>query len=71
MFRLDGQRALVTGGTSGIGEATVRVFLQAGARVVIAARGKTRGLRRWTVCARTARSTLSRPMSAMRMRCGV
>ena len=43
MFRLDGQRALVTGGTSGIGEATARVFLQAGARVVIAARGQTRG----------------------------
>lgn len=43
MFRLDGQRALVTGGTSSIGAATARVFLQAGARVVIAARGQTRG----------------------------
>ncbi len=43
MFRLDGQRALVTGGTSGIGEAAARVLLQAGARVVIAARGEERG----------------------------
>lgn len=43
MFRLDGQRALVTGGTSGIGEATARVLLQAGARVVVGARGRTRG----------------------------
>ena len=43
MFRLDGQRAVVTGGTSGIGEATARVLLQAGARVVIAARGEERG----------------------------
>ncbi len=32
----------MTGGTSGIGEATVRIFLQAGARVVVATRGKTR-----------------------------
>ncbi len=43
MFRLDGQRALVTGGTSGIGEATAGIFLQAGARVVIAARREERG----------------------------
>ncbi len=43
MFRLDGQRALVTGGTSGIGEATARILLQAGARVVIAARREARG----------------------------
>lgn len=42
VFRLDGQRALVTGGTSGIGEATARLFLQAGARVVVAARGQKR-----------------------------
>jgi len=43
MFRLDGRRALVTGGTSGIGEATARIFLQAGARVVVAARNAQRG----------------------------
>lgn len=35
-FRLDGRRALVTGGASGIGEQTVRTLAQAGAQVYIA-----------------------------------
>jgi NAD(P)-dependent dehydrogenase (short-subunit alcohol dehydrogenase family) len=34
-FRLDGQKALVTGGASGIGEAVCRVFSAAGASVLI------------------------------------
>jgi 2-keto-3-deoxy-L-fuconate dehydrogenase len=35
-FRLDGKKALVTGGASGIGEAVSRVFTDAGAAVYIA-----------------------------------
>ena len=35
LFRLDGRISLITGGASGIGEATARVFASAGARVII------------------------------------
>lgn len=40
LWRLDGQRALVTGGTKGIGEAAVRTLLERGASVFIVARNE-------------------------------
>lgn len=42
--RLDGMVAVITGGTSGIGEAAARRFVAAGAKVVIAGRSSERGL---------------------------
>jgi NAD(P)-dependent dehydrogenase (short-subunit alcohol dehydrogenase family) len=39
-FRLDGQTALITGASRGIGLAIARAFVDAGARVIITARGE-------------------------------
>ncbi len=41
--RLEGQIAVITGGTSGIGEATAEVFIKEGASVVIAGRSEEKG----------------------------
>ncbi len=43
-MRLDGKRVIVTGGTAGIGLATVRLFVELGARVLVVARRANPGL---------------------------
>ena len=45
MGKLDGKIALITGATSGMGEAFARLFSQEGAEVVLVGRNEARGLK--------------------------
>ena len=45
MGRLEGKVAIITGGTSGIGESSARLFVREGCRVVIAGRSDAAGAR--------------------------
>lgn len=55
-FDFSGQRVLITGGTSGMGEASALAFVEAGARVVISGRNQERARAIMNRCKGTAGS---------------
>ncbi len=64
MGKMDGMVAAVTGGASGIGEATVRRFIAEGAQVAFADRDAVRGNRVAAEIAAEGRVAFLRRMSA-------